>query len=141
MHLEWLEISDKLHSQTCLSVITRFHCSNTVSKLSASLSLSLSLFLSVPFSLSYSLLPFFHCLSPLPPFSFPSLPISLHLQDVEDLAKECEDELQESKASVRLGRKVDAMIARLDEALQTLEDDLVSTSPESSTMQMIRDKK
>ena len=63
------------------------------------------------------------------------------LQDVEDLAKECEDELQESKGSARLGRRVDAMINKLDQALQELEDDLVSTKPESSTMQMIRDKK
>ena len=64
-----------------------------------------------------------------------------HTQDVEDLAKECEDELQESKASARLGRKVDAMIGRLDQALQELEDDLVSTSPESPTVQMIQKEK
>jgi hypothetical protein len=64
-----------------------------------------------------------------------------HVQDVEDLAKECEDELQESKASARLGRKVDAMIGRLDQALQEVEDDLVSTSPESPTVQMIQKEK
>ena len=74
-----------------------------------------------------------------------SLLLSLHpppyTQDVEDLAKECEDELRESKASARLGRKVDAMISRLDQALQQLEDDLVSTSPESPTVQMIQEEK
>ena len=70
-------------------------------------------------------------------YSHPHTP----LQDVEDLAKECEDELQESKASARLGRKVDAMITKLDQALQHLGDDLVSTSPESPTVQMIQEEK
>ena len=72
-----------------------------------------------------------------------SAPYQTHtrVQDVEDLAKECEDELQESKASARLGRKVDAMIGKLDQALQELEDDLVSTSPESPTVQMIQKEK
>ncbi len=42
-------------------------------------------------------------------------------QDVADLAEECEDEIQESKGSVRLGRRVDAMIGKLDTALLSLE--------------------
>ena len=45
----------------------------------------------------------------------------LCLQDVADLAEECEDELVESKASVRLGRQVDAMISRVDRTLESLE--------------------
>ena len=43
-------------------------------------------------------------------------------QDVADLAGECQDEeLQESKGSVRLGRRVEAMINQVDVALQRLE--------------------
>ncbi len=42
-------------------------------------------------------------------------------QDVADLAEACEDELQESKGSARLGRRVDAMISKLDLALHSLE--------------------
>ena len=38
-----------------------------------------------------------------------------------DLAEECKDEIQESKGSVRLGRRVDAMIATIDSTLQSLE--------------------
>lgn len=38
-----------------------------------------------------------------------------------DLAEECQDEIQESKGSARLGRRVDAMINTIDRALQSLE--------------------
>ena len=37
------------------------------------------------------------------------------------MAEECQDELVESKASVRLGRRVDALINSLDHALQSLD--------------------
>ncbi len=49
-------------------------------------------------------------------------------QDVADLAVECTDEeLQESKASARLGRRVEAMISKVDMTLQTLQSDFVSS--------------
>lgn len=48
-----------------------------------------------------------------------------------DLAEECEDELQESKASVRLGRRVDAMISKIDSTLQNLEG---TTAEDNSTL-------
>ena len=38
-----------------------------------------------------------------------------------DLAEEFEDEIQESKGSARLGRRVDAMIGKIDATLQSLE--------------------
>ena len=34
---------------------------------------------------------------------------------------ECKDEIQESKGSARLGRRVDSMISKIDNALQNLE--------------------
>lgn len=47
------------------------------------------------------------------------------VQDVAELAEECvaaEEELAESKASARLGKRVEAMISRLDSTLLQLED-------------------
>ncbi len=42
---------------------------------------------------------------------------------------ECQDEeLQESKGSARLGRRVEAMISKIDTTLQTLQKDLVDSS-------------
>ena len=58
-------------------------------------------------------------LSPSPP---PSLP-----QDVADLAVECKDEeLKESKGSARLGRKVDALISKIDQTILQLESGFVT---------------
>lgn len=56
--------------------------------------------------------------------------LSLFPQDIADLALECsegEDELQESVASKRLGRKVESIIDQLDSTLGHLEKDFVST--------------
>lgn len=50
-------------------------------------------------------------------------------QDVAELAEECrgaEEELTESKASARLGKKVEAMISRLDSTLLQLEKDYIA---------------
>ena len=55
-----------------------------------------------------------------------------------DLAEECKDELVESTASVRLGRRVDAMISRLDMTLQSLDG---TTAENNRTLKtMTRDK-
>ena len=43
-------------------------------------------------------------------------------KDVASLVEECENELQESKASAILGRRVDAMISKIDSTLHKLED-------------------
>ena len=51
-------------------------------------------------------------------------------QDVADLAEECEDEIQESKGSARLGRRVDAMIGKIDTTLLSLETDSNTTLKE-----------
>ena len=52
------------------------------------------------------------------------------VQDVADLAVECgaEAELKESKGSVRLGQRVEAMIGNLDQALQRLGNELVTSN-------------
>ena len=42
-------------------------------------------------------------------------------KDVADLVEECEDEISESKGSARLGRRVDAMLSKIDLTLQGLE--------------------
>ena len=50
-------------------------------------------------------------------------------QDVAELAEECQEAqeaLTESKASVRLGRKVEDLIAQVDSTLWQLEKDYVS---------------
>ena len=46
-----------------------------------------------------------------------------------DLAVECRDEeLKESKGSARLGRRVESMISKIDQAVQRLDRDFVSSS-------------
>lgn len=57
-----------------------------------------------------------------------------------DLAVECQDEeLKESKGSARLGRRVEAMISKIDTTLQTLHDDLVDSS-DSALEQMQKER-
>ena len=53
-----------------------------------------------------------------------------------DLAEQCEDEIQESKGSVRLGRQVDAMIKKIDSALQSLEN-----SADNTTLKEMREER
>ena len=51
------------------------------------------------------------------------------VQDVAVLAEECaaaDEELTESKGSARLGKRVEAMISRLDDTLQQLENDYIA---------------
>ena len=43
-------------------------------------------------------------------------------QDVADLAEECKGrELEESKGSVRLGKRVDTMLSKIESTLEKLE--------------------
>ena len=52
-----------------------------------------------------------------------------YCEDVADLAVECRDEeLKESKGSARLGRRVESMISKIDQAVQRLDRDFVSSS-------------
>lgn len=44
------------------------------------------------------------------------------VQDVADLAEECKSrELEESKGSVRLGKRVDSMLGKIEATLEKLE--------------------
>ena len=58
-------------------------------------------------------------------------------QDVADLVEECEGEpeaLQESKASVRLGQRVEAMLNKLDHTLRVLESEYVADKDGQSSV-------
>ena len=62
-------------------------------------------------------------------------------QDVADLAVECgeEAELKESKGSVRLGKRVEAMISKLDQALQRLGSEIVTSK--NGTLQRMQEER
>ena len=70
-----------------------------------------------------------------------SVCLSVCVQDVADLAVECgaEAELKESKGSVRLGQRVEAMIGKLDQALQRLGSELVTSN--NGTLQKMQEER
>lgn len=74
----------------------------------------------------------------IPPSLFPDVP-SLrphsHSQDIADLAQECkegEEQIAESVASRRLGRKVESMLGAIDQRLGVLEKDYVTNTSEET---------
>ena len=65
----------------------------------------------------------------------------LRAQDVADLAVECgeEAELKESKGQIRLGKRVEAMIGKLDQALQRLGNE-IATSKNGTLQRMQKER-
>ena len=69
----------------------------------------------------------------------PSIHPSIHpfIQDIADLAQECsegEEKLEESIASERLGRRVEAMLSKVDKTLSNLERDFVTRDEGDDTV-------
>ena len=73
------------------------------------------------------------------PSVHPSIHPSIHpfIQDIADLAQECsegEEKLEESIASERLGRRVEAMLSKVDKTLSNLERDFVTRDEGDDTV-------
>lgn len=67
---------------------------------------------------------------------------SFILKDVADLVEECEGEdvsLKESKASVRLGRRVEVMLDKIDSTLHRLESEYVADKDSKSSVRTLKE--
>ena len=68
--------------------------------------------------------------------------MSVCLQDVADLAEESQGEaeaLKESKASERLGRRVEVMLNKIDHTLRKVESDYVADRDSQSSVGVLEE--